>query len=133
MSLLQRFLLLVCYNVLTPNGEGFITEKVPSNQEREKKNLGHLSWGCVERRKLTRKAHREILTSHLYLLLRRSHILTKDRRISDRDSILVGMKGLKNTGSSSGNCQGKNKNSQHLPWHHVPLESILLCCVWRCL
>lgn len=33
--------------------------------------------------------------------------MTKDRRISDRDSILVGMRGLRNTGSSSGNCQGE--------------------------
>ena len=56
---------------------------------------------------MTRKAHSKILTSHLYLLLCRSHILTKDRRISDRDSILVGMRGLRNTGSSSGNCQGE--------------------------
>ena len=33
--------------------------------------------------------------------------MTKDRRISDRDSILVGIKEVKSIGSSSGNCQGK--------------------------
>lgn len=67
-----------------------------------------------------------LFISHLYLLLC-SLILTRGAGTSHGD-IQTGMRGLKNTGSQSPllwTLPGRDKNSQHLAWYHIPQESIV--------